>query len=401
MKKLFLLILCIQSISSFAASGGAGNGGDVIVCPNRDMRVMLLDYYEAQKMRLTIDLSDPKIHTQTLRSMVNVAVSRLRQKDQYTASLLYDYAMEMVNDFEKFELYPDARGKNVYLGYDIIAEINDSEHVSTPEGCEEHPRQLVSQKAPKFRYEFRYEISKSLWEQMDLLNQSMTILHEAWYRIMLENGATNSRGARYMNALVASKEFESYSFADYLKELKETELQYYVVINKSEAVKTQEIQIDLKNHILEFGSAEVCAPNFIVNLSLKETYSLLNRSQRYVQNIKMTNVCFENSHLTKIELPKNVLNTGYTLRLPFIQLEFDKATNESPALIFHNNGKMSHFEGVQFSSLMEMYYLCNGSRSFDENRGCEAGPFINHETKINDPIDIKFDLREKLLAFFE
>lgn len=87
--------------------------------------------------------------------------------------------MEIANDFEKFQMFPGYRGKHVCLGNDVIAEINDSQYVSTPQGCEEHPIQMVSQIEAKFRNELRYEFNKTLWDQVTLQDQAMTILHEA------------------------------------------------------------------------------------------------------------------------------------------------------------------------------------------------------------------------------
>jgi hypothetical protein len=390
------IILALSITYSWAKSGGVGNGGDAIVCPDK---VMLLDSYEAQKMRLKIDLSDENVSNPTWRSMVNVAVKRLQRFDEETATKLYDYSMEMVNDFEKFEMYPQARGKHVYIGYDVIAEINDSEHVSTPEGCEEFPRQLVSQRVPKFKHEFRYEFSQSLWERMSLVDQAMTILHEAWYRIMLENGAENSRAARYMNALVASTVFEDYTFQDYFEEIKETEIKFYEIRNQSTAIKDQKIKINIKEHTVNFVDGVACAPNFILNPNIKETYTLLNRAQRYFLKTKFQNVCFKNSRLTKVVLPTRIPNSKATLRLPFHQVQFEKALTSEPALVFNEFGKLSHLENMSYKSAMEMYYVCDGKRSYTQRFGCEKGPFINHDSKISNPQTIEFDDKEELVLF--
>lgn len=384
------------STTSFAESGGAGNGGDGVICGEN---ITLLDSYEAQKLRLTIDLENKALETQTWRSMVNVAVTRLRAKDEHTASVLYDYAMEIVNDLEKFQQYPDARGKHVYLGYDIIAEISDSLHVSIPEGCE--LRQLVSQRVPRFRLDYRYEISKSLWEKMSLQEQSLTVLHEAWYRIMLENGAEDSIATRYINGLVASREFEELTFAEYLEEIKATELKEYIVLNKSLAVKDKTVAVNLKSHELTFSDEEVCLPNFKMNLNIKESYSLLNRAQRYLLGTTYKNVCFKNSQLTRIELSVETANSGITLRLPFQQLVFDKAISSHPTIHFHDNGTLKEITGVRFSELIEMYYLCHGEQSFTQRIGCESGPFNFHETKVSHPENILFSpIDEKAIGFF-
>lgn len=391
-----------SSSQALFRSGGAGNGGDAIVCVDRKVKVMLLDSYEARdKRRLTLDLFNKNIEVQTWRSMVNVAVKRLERVDIHTASLLYDYSMEMVNDFEKFQMYPGSRGKNVYLGDDVNTRVNDSEHISTPADCDPEPYQMVIQIQPKFKFDLRYHFNKTLWDQLTLEDQAMTILHEAWYRIMIENGATNSTATRYMNGLIASKEFENYSFTDYLQDLKETELLNYVVINQSEAVKDREILINLKQHRITFKEDKVCAPNFKVNMSLKETFSVFNRSQRYLKNIKFQEVCFKNSTLTKLVLPVKGATSKVALRLPFYQAYFSGATSKTPTFTFHNNGKLNEITGIKISEFMEMYYVCNGNISYSSSVNCEKGPFINHDTKVKDLNSIKFGKNEKPLSYFQ
>ncbi len=399
--KILISILAISNLfigQTFGESGGAANGGDAVICPDK---VILLDSYEASKMRFNIDLNPNKINSPTWRSMVNIAVKRLSRVDKYTADKLYDYAMEMVNDFEKFEMYPDSRGKHVYIGYDIIGEINDSDHVSMPEGCEEHPRQLVSQRKPKFKYEFRYEFSKSLWEKMSLQEQSMTILHEAWYRIMLENGATTSRAARYINGFVASVEFESIEFFEYLELLKETEIKYYNISGASEAIKTRDIKLNLKKHIFNLVQGEVCAPNFQIDMKFKQTFTILNRAQKYYKNTKFTKMCFENSQITRLVMSPQLAKKNITLRLPFHQVQFDGASNQNPTIHFTSKGRLSHFSGMKFKNLVEMYYICGGQSSFTRNKGCEKGPFINHDTKVKTPINILFNESETPFSHFQ
>ena len=108
------LALSALSLYAHARSGGMGNGGDAIVCSDK---VMLLDSWEAEEnMKLNLDLNNPNIKKPTWRSMVNVVVDRVSKFDEYTASLLHDYSMEMVDDFESFQLNPDTRGQHVYLG---------------------------------------------------------------------------------------------------------------------------------------------------------------------------------------------------------------------------------------------------------------------------------------------
>ncbi len=390
--KPIVFLLGLLPLIAIARSGGAGNGGDAIVCADK---VILLDSYEAQKMRLHIDLNPDNIQNPTWRSMVNVAVARLERFDQVLAGTLYDYSMEMVNDFEKFEKFPEARGKAVYLGYDVLTPINDSLHVSMPEGegCEEKPRQLVSQKVPRFSRELRYEFSKSLWEEMDLQEQTLTILHEAWYRIMLENEAEDSRAARYMNGLVASIDFDYFTFEDYIQEISATELASYTVPNVSEILFDEKIVFNLKEHKIFFTDGNLCAKGFVLSPRIKETFTLLNQTQRYVSNTAIPLICVKNSKLVSLELPKKMISSKYTLRFSFFQLEFSKEY-ASPLVHFHKNGKVKEITGVEFNWYMPMFYTCNGKRSYDQKFNCEAGPFIDHDKKVKDLSTLKFNEKE-------
>lgn len=380
-------------VNATSRSGGMGNGGDAVICPEK---IEMLDSYEAAKLRFNINLNPQNIDNPTWRSMVNVAVQRLERFDEVLATKLYDYSMEMVNDFEKFELYPNARGRHVYLGRDVIIEIDDSAHVSLPEGC--ILRQFISQRQPRFRRDFRYEFSLSIWELMNTQEQTMAILHEAWYRIMLENGATDSVATRYMNGLVASEFFDTYTFIEYIEEIKETELQEYIIPNHSQAIKQDEIKLHLKDHIYEIEGDMVCAPNFKVNASIKKPYNLsaIINGQQYLSNIQFQKVCFKNSRLQSMVLPVDIVQNDRILRLPFAQVYFEEALSQNPTMHFNEEGKLTHLTDIRASHLYQMYYICNGENSFDMSEGCESGPYNHRDSVIQNTTNIQFDENEKL-----
>ncbi len=88
------------------------------------------------------------------------------------------------------------------------------------------------------------------------------------------------------------------------------------------------------------------------------------------------------------------------LRLPFHQLQFKKFTGDSPVIYYTEQGMLSHFEGIEFSKLLEMYYRCNGTISYTERDQCEAGPFNNRYSIISNPSNIQFDENERPIGFF-
>ena len=53
--------------------------------------------------------------------------------------------------------------------------------------------------------------------------QALTILHEAWYKLLIEEGAEDSRFARHMNVIFASKEKSKPNLLEYLDLLKLSE----------------------------------------------------------------------------------------------------------------------------------------------------------------------------------
>ena len=104
---------------------------------------------------------------------------------------------------------------NVLFTEDVLSDVPDSMEVTIPRGCVKE--QLVNQQLPVFPEDKRYTIAKSIWERMDTDQQALTVLHEAWYRLTLDEGANDSRWARYMNGLFAAQ--EKIAFKDYLAKL--------------------------------------------------------------------------------------------------------------------------------------------------------------------------------------
>ena len=399
-KSFLLAIIVSLSSSTFAGSGGVGNGGDAIVCKDS---VTLLDSYEAIKLGLTISLENPNLKTQTYRSMVSTAVNRLSKKDKYTAKKLYDYSMEMVNDLELFAMFPNDsgryKGQVMYLGPDAVGEISDSEHRTLPIGCE--LRQLVSQKAPERSRDNRYEVNKVLWDQMSLFDQSMTILHEAWYRIMLEDGAKDSVGARYMNALIASIEFEKDQFSDYLKDLQTTEKKYYVIENRSSLVFDSVFKVDLKESDLRFYENTVCTPNLKVTANIKKL-AFITTLHTGLANIKFEDVCFNNSTIESLTLPRNFSGKRINFVMENYLLRTNGVDGNNGVIKFNSNGTFKELLNLEVEALYKMFYICgrgkNKVKTFEKSEGCK-GPYLHDQSKVKSPGRVIFDEDELPINF--
>lgn len=404
MQKILALCLLTSTLGAFSSTQ-VGNGGDAIICD--DGSVTLLDTYEAErKLGLTIDIDKVSMN-QTLRSMVDVAVKRLSSRDKYTAKKLREYSYEMVNDFETFNLFHGGedsfKGDVLYIGRDIVAEINDSDHRTLPEGCE--IRQLVSQLKPVRLRDNRYEFSLSLWEKLSLKDQAMTILHEAWYRIMIEDGAKKSKGTRYMNALIASKEFSTYSFSDYIKELKTTEKKHYIVQNNSSLLFNRELKLDLKNGAPDtfvYNGEVICTDILRVKANIKKL-RFISSFHRGLAKVNFTDVCFTSSSIKKLTMPNKFAKKRINFVMESYLVRTNKLLADKAVLNFNENGTLKDITGLQFEALYKMFYRCEGSRGeyISESRQSNCkGPFLDHKSKVRKPTQIEFDLNEKPIGFF-
>jgi hypothetical protein len=405
MKKILVVSLMSCALSLYAGrSTEVGNGGDAVVC--EDGTVTLLDSYEAQKNDLTIDIDKVAV-SQTLRAMVDVAVGRLSSRDKYMAIKLREYSYEMVDDFEKFEMFHGSdnrfRGNVLYIGRDSVGEISDSEHRTLPEGCE--LRQLVSQLKPERLRDNRYEFSLSLWEKLSKRDQAMTILHEAIYRIMIEDGATKSRGTRYMNALFASKEFESYSFSDYIRELKTTEKKNYIVQNNSSLLFSRVLKLKLKSLTKDntiFSGETICTDSLEVKANIKKL-RFISSFHRGLAKVKFTDVCFNSSSITSLTMPTKIASSRINFVMESYLVRTNKLLDESAILSFNDNGTLKTIEGLQFEALYKMFYRCESKDGefISETREAKCkGPFLDHKSKVKKPKSIEFDNDEKPIGYF-
>jgi hypothetical protein len=391
------------SAISFAKSGGLGNGGDAVVCPDY---VTFLDSYEALKMGVTIDLNNAQISSQTHRSMVSVATNRLAAKDKYMANKLYEYSMEMVNDLEQFAMFPNStgryKGKVMYLGPDAVGEISDSEHRTLPLGCE--LRQLVSQLKPVRRLDNRYEVNKKLWDKLSVVDQSMTILHEAWYRIMIEDGADDSKGARYMNALTASKAIERSSFSDYIQDLKTTKKKNYIIENNSTLVFDKIFKIELSKIELndtQLDIDKVCTKSLTVNANIKKLtrFSTIHSG---ITKVGFKNVCFNNSYIESLTLPPKFSGKRINFVMENYLIRSNGKNAENGIIRFNENGTFKTLENLDLEVIYKLFYVCKKGRkkfyTFEKQDGCK-GPYLHDDSRVRSPGVVEFDNLETPIGF--
>lgn len=196
-------ITFIASLPVFATGGGLGNGGDAIVCRDRNGHITsaeLLDYFEARVLR---DLN-PEFgnESQSPDQRALVAVERLERRAPEAFRILREYVVSFLSETRMIS--------------DIdLPDVPDSGEVLVPRGC--RVEQVAIQHEPRVTRDYRYWINQEIWNAMSRLSRAGLILHEVIYRVALQVGATNSIGVRHLNALMSSPEFDHISREEYTR----------------------------------------------------------------------------------------------------------------------------------------------------------------------------------------
>lgn len=209
--KNYLLVLGLLSVTSLFASNEKGNGGDILICENE--RAMLLDNFEAKEKNWDIDLEG-----ETLDEKVEEFLKRFTRVDPVRGELLKTYLNELLEDFKKIDLSKNQVLDNVTTTEQELEDIDDSIHLAVPKGCQK--RQLVIQQS-KFseisKFTTRYVFNRLLLDKLDLENIAMTVIHEALFRLHLEQEAIDSRLTRFFNAYISSN--PDVTVRDYLTQI--------------------------------------------------------------------------------------------------------------------------------------------------------------------------------------
>ncbi len=210
-----LFPLCRILLFALALGGSAqagdliGNGGDVLICEGID-QIRMLDQHEAERRGIVIQLGAPEL---TVRQKVEVALKRLSRLDPDRASTLSHEAEFLLADAEAFDRDSSARTSHIRFTDDVLSDIDDSEETAIPVGCQK--AQLVIRVRAVVPEDRPFEIHRPFWVRMSSDQRALAVLHEVWYGEALQNGAHDSRFARYLNTWTSSAEFEAIQFKDY------------------------------------------------------------------------------------------------------------------------------------------------------------------------------------------
>lgn len=182
---------CLSCLSIFgllappAVASTVGNGGDVVVCPDRPAE--MLDVYEARELRgIGLSMGSPELDPYAKAA---AALALLAPHDPQRAETY----LEWLREFDG-----EAKFKE---GIELV-DVPDSLHVFLPRGCA--LEQIAIQRDPPFEPNVRYIISKDLWDLLNADHQAALLLHEIVYRDAIAHHQTDSINARYFVAYLIS-----------------------------------------------------------------------------------------------------------------------------------------------------------------------------------------------------
>jgi hypothetical protein len=171
----------------FASGTGVSGGGRVVECQTEPASYQVFDYYENESLRgWTVNYAN---ESKNYVEQTKIIIQRIAERD----SLRADLYLNWLSTFEK-ELALIA----------ALPTIEDQETViDPPAGCK--TVQIAIQKQPQFPGDKRYFINRGIWDRLSGSIKAGVVLHELMYREARDVfGATDSRGARYLNAMFAS-----------------------------------------------------------------------------------------------------------------------------------------------------------------------------------------------------
>jgi hypothetical protein len=176
-----------------------GNGGNAVICGSNPPE--LLDIVEAKQINLTAFTS--VLPAKDAVTLVTIEINRLMKLDPVFSKRITEVFRSYAKNFK-------------FLPSSDLTAVSDSLHVALPKGCT--LKQAAIRKHDAAPDEARFLIDQDLWNQLELRSQAGLIFHELIYNDMIANGATDSRQARKLNALIQSDRFFTMKPADYIRE---------------------------------------------------------------------------------------------------------------------------------------------------------------------------------------
>lgn len=176
-----------------------GNGGFVLACPGQNLRT--LDLYELQS-RYQEQMSLDKKFSASLDQRVNYLLDKVAVLNPVRAMKYKKWFLEFFNELQFTD---NALQANPDIGFGQV-----------PAGCS--LELAVFQRNPGIINQYRYIVRKTLWEQLEVIEQAALVLHELIYReaAQQDNQHQTSERSRFLNAWINSEEFSKASLQEYL-----------------------------------------------------------------------------------------------------------------------------------------------------------------------------------------
>lgn len=203
-----LLFVFFGFSSHLIAGTETGNGGDVLVCPNR---IELLDFYEAE-IRHEKLIKDSGVNEWVIAEKI---LQRLH-KNNPTRSRVY---LEGLKNFQAEIEFTEKQE---------LPDIPDQGDIPIPRGCE--LKQIVIQAPPKIPDDYsnwktvqpnRYKIDLNLWLKLSPNQKAGLITHELLLREAIHTlKHTHSKHVRSVNVFWWKEDFQEEKNSDYDKTMK-------------------------------------------------------------------------------------------------------------------------------------------------------------------------------------
>ncbi len=178
------------------AGNEVGNGGDVIVCPNK--APVLLDFHENKnkKMPYTLLTKKGKDELEYLKEVLG-----------NLSGVSQSFHKKYLNDLTQL------KGKLVYLPDTKFRDVKDSFHVGVPKGCE-IKQAAIQKEGPQGTIIY---INKDLYEKMSVEQRAGLLGHEMIYEHFKYFGQQHSVNVRELNRYFFSKEMPKKGSASFVK----------------------------------------------------------------------------------------------------------------------------------------------------------------------------------------
>ena len=176
---------------AFSNGDFAGNGGDVLNCPNE---TTLLDFYEGTlgDNPIKIDLGPESL---SLEEKVDFYINKLKRVSPVRAKRYKAEADTFISD-------------TFFVSGAELTDIPDSHHLLKPKGCDFLQIAIRPPKAARLNGK-QYIVSQDLWDLLSKDHKVGLIFHEIIYKEAVVFGHKNSIETRKLNRLIASKAFAS------------------------------------------------------------------------------------------------------------------------------------------------------------------------------------------------